>query len=139
MKHGIDKYIGIWVNDEGFRLEITKIDKTKALVSMFSPNDQPISRAYWNDKKTINMPAKYDDYYGEFDVQLWKPERDFCLNLLNILSDFHDNSFETLTPALTRNEEDHFLDSHYNLFGKLSSYKKVNIEINKNTEPNAQL
>lgn len=127
MKHGIDRYIGIWRNEEGFRLEIAKVDKTKALVSMFSPNNQPLSRAYWQNKKTLNMPAQYDEYSGEFDIQLWKPDKNFCLNLLEFFSESNDGNLEVLTPALTRNEEDHFLDLHYRLFGNLSSYRKVTI------------
>ena len=61
---------------------------------------------------------------GEFDVQLWELEKDFCLNLHYDNSNFDDESEEMLVPSLTRYEKDNFLDSHYDLFGGLSTYKK---------------
>ena len=66
MKFGIDRYIGNWINEKGYRLEIKKVDNSNALVSMFSPLGQPISRVFWQNKKTTDMPAQYDDYMGEF-------------------------------------------------------------------------
>lgn len=124
MKFGIDRYIGNWINEKGYRLEIKKVDNSNALVSMFSPLGQPISRVFWQNKKTTDMPAQYDDYMGEFDVQLWELEKDFCLNLHYDNSNFDDESEEMLVPSLTRYEKDNFLDSHYDLFGGLSTYKK---------------
>jgi hypothetical protein len=129
MKYGIDKYVGNWKNEEGYRLEIRKIDKANAIVSLFSPLGPPISRPYWNNKETIDMPAHYDEYMGYFDVQLWEPQKEFCLNLAHDYSTRNiGKGEEVLAPGLTRYEKDNHLDSFYNLFGKLSDYKRETIK-----------
>jgi hypothetical protein len=125
MKYGIDKFIGKWVDEEGYQLEIKKVDKTKALVSLFSDKGHPISRPYWENKLTIDMPAKYDEYDGTFDIHLWEPEKSFCLNLNELFSEINDDNGECLAVSITRYEEDNFLDQYYYLFGKLSHYKKT--------------
>jgi hypothetical protein len=125
MKCGIDKFIGNWVDEEGYRLEIKKVDKTKALVSLFSDQGYPISRPYWENKLTIDMPAKYDEYEGTFDIHLWEPEKSFCLNLNELFSEINADNGDCLTVSITRYEEDNFLDQYYYLFGKLSHYKKT--------------
>jgi hypothetical protein len=125
MKYGIDKFIGNWVDEEGYRLEIKKVDKTKALVSLFSDLGHPISRPYWENKLTIDMPAKYDEYEGTFDIHLWEPEKSFYLNLNELFSDVNDDNEDCLTVSITRYEEDNFLDQYYYVFGKLSHYKKT--------------
>ena len=124
MKYGIDKFIGSWVDEDGYRLEIKKIDETKALVSLFSPQGHPLARPYWENKLTIDMQAIYDEYDGTFDIHLWEPEKSFCLNLNELFSEIYDVKEKHLTVSITRYEKDNFLDQYYSLFGKLSHYKK---------------
>ena len=126
MIFGIDRYIGTWANEDGFRLEIRKIDETHASVSLFSNSNQLILRPYWDGKETKDMPADYDDYMGYFDVQLWEPGREFCLNLSYEYSTrIDDQGEEILVPSLTRYEKDDHLDVYYPLFGSLKRYKRI--------------
>ena len=129
MKYDIDRYVGNWIDEEGYRLEIRKKDETNALVSLFSPQGTPVSRPYWKDKKTVDMPAKYDDHMGDFDIQLWEQNKRFCLNLLHEHSPRKvDYGEEILAPSLTRYEDDNHLDQYYAFFGKLSYYKREHNE-----------
>lgn len=75
MKCGIDKYCGIWTSKDNYQVEIKKINDTSALVSIYSPEGALVKRPYFNNKPTLEMPAKYDDYYGEFIVHLWEPSK----------------------------------------------------------------
>ncbi len=129
MKYVIDRYIGFWKNEEGYRLEIRKKDETNALASLFAPSGHPISRPYMDGKETVDMPAIYDDYIGDFDIQLWNPDSGFCLNLHHFNSTRNDNyGEELLSPGLTRHEEDNHLEPFYALYGKLSYYKRQKAE-----------
>lgn len=121
MAFGIDKYIGTWIDEDGFRLEIKKVNNIKALVSLFSPDGSLIERPYWNNKVTKDMEANYDEYYGEFDIHLWTQEKGFCLSLSEVY-EFK----ETLAPSISRYEEDDFLDSFYLILGRLKDFKKCN-------------
>ena len=129
MKYAIDRYVGNWINEEGYRLKIRKNNETSAYVSLFSPLGPPVYRPYWGNKETVDMPAHYDDHMGDIDVQLWEPEKCFCLNLYHDYSTRKDNyGKEILSPGLTRYEEDNHLDLFYSLFGKLSEYIRENKE-----------
>jgi len=126
MKFGIDKYIGLWKSEDGYSLDIAKISGTSAVVSFYDPSGEPIIRPYYGDKPTIQMPASYDEYDGEFIIELWETGKGFELDL-SYLNDFalnHQNE-ETLIPAITRYEKDHFLDKHYKLFGNLKNFTKT--------------
>ena len=85
---------------------------------------------------TVDMPATYDDYIGDFEVQLWKADGGFCLNLnheySNRLDELHE---EILVPALSRYEEDDFLDIFYNLFGNLKHYRREESRTNRPSCP----
>ena len=129
MKFGIDQYVGNWKNQEGYRLEIRKKDETYAWVALFSPFGSPISRPYWGGKETVEMFAIYNDYIGDFDVQLWGPDSGFCLNLNHAYSTrIDDYGEEILYQGLSRYQEDDHLDAFYVLFGKLTNYKREKAE-----------
>ena len=126
MKFGIDKFSGIWTSEDGYKLEITKVDDSSALVSFYAPEGNPINRPYFNNEPTLKMPSVYDDYSGDFSVYLWQSGKGFSLDLryeeTYALDQFQR---EALIPALTRFEDDSFLDQYYDLFGNLNHFTKI--------------
>ena len=73
----------------------------------------------------MQMPASYDEYEGEFDIDLWETGKGFTLNL-TYLNDyvFDKQKKELLIPSIIRNEDDDFLDKHYKLYGTLKNLVK---------------
>ena len=126
MKFGIEKFIGLWESEDGYRLDIAKTTNTSALVSFYDPSGNAVIRPYYNDSPTIEMPASYDDYHGEFIIELWEKEKGFALDI------HHEENYEldkfrreSLILAITRHEKDNFLDKYYELFGKLKHFTKI--------------
>ena len=125
MSFGIDRYTGHWRDVEGYRLEIKKINEEQASASLLSPLGFPVNRPYFEGKPTVHMPAIYDDYEGTMEVQLWGGESGFVLELLHEPAyDLDESRREALVPALSRYEEDYFLDQYYDLFGRLKHYTR---------------
>lgn len=126
MIFGISKYAGIWESEDGFRLDIKTISDTSALVSIYDSNCQPYKRTYFNDKPTINLNATYDDYLGEFRVDLWNKNKGFEL-ILEYEHEYDLDEFkrDALIPALSRNEEYKFLNNYYEIFGTLRHLVKI--------------
>ena len=126
MRFGIDRYIGDWTSDDGLRLHIAKLGATHARVSICNADDIPVCRPYWDGKPMIGMPADYDDYSGAFIVHLWEPGLGFSLHLEHHSPGqwvYADE--EVLSPAISQNEEDAFLDPFKSLLGKLRDYKRM--------------
>ena len=72
------------------------------------------------------MPATYDDYEGDFRVDLWEENKGYSLDLDQDCSQPLDESgLYMLSPGISRNSEDNFLDQYSRLFGNLSSYTKI--------------
>ncbi len=126
MKIGIDKYIGQWKSDDGYCLEISKISETSALVSFYNSDGKPVIRPYYGNKPTVQMSASYNEYDGEFDINLWETGKGFTLNL-NYLNDheFNNEQKERLIPSIIRNEKDDFLYIHYQLYGDLKTFGRT--------------
>ena len=126
MKFGIDKFVGIWHSEDNYKMEIKKIDNTTAVVSIFNPMGIPINRPYFNNKPTVDMPASYDEYNGYFKIELWKDKIGFELELV-YEAEYELDQFnrESIIPALSRNENDQFLDEYTGLFGNLKHYTKL--------------
>ena len=127
MKFGIDKFIGLWESEDGYRLDISKTSDTSAIVSFYDPSGEPVARPYFNNKTTIKMSASYDDYYGEFTIVLWEEGKGFELELHHEGKRELDKfKRESLIPAITRYEEDDFLNKYYKLFGNLKDFTRIN-------------
>lgn len=125
MKFEIEKFSGIWASEDHYRLEIIIIDETSAFVSLYNPRGVPVNRPYFHNTPTINMPALYDDYYGEFTVDLWEDNKGFKLDLqYEEQYDLDELKRDALVPALTRYEADNFLDQYYELFGHLKPFAR---------------
>jgi hypothetical protein len=125
MEFGIDRYTGNWKSEDGLFLRIVKLDETRAEVTLLETNGKPVVRPYWNNRPTIDMPADYDDYMGEFTVHLWEPSR-FSLHLHYRVSDrWMDLNQELLVPSISQYEEDRFLEQYHRLFGNLADFKRA--------------
>ena len=71
------------------------------------------------------MPARYDDYEGDLEVDLWEKGKGFSLVLTYEYGyELDELKRDALVPALSRYEDDHFLDGYYALFGSLSHYTR---------------
>jgi tetratricopeptide (TPR) repeat protein len=119
----IDSYVGVWRNEEGYRLEITKVDRLHALASIYFPFGPPIDRPYYDGRPTVDMPARYNAYEGELDVELWMAGSRFTLSLHHEDADGSDGQTgEFLAPSLSHSAEDTSLGRYSALFGRGSHY-----------------
>lgn len=121
----IDNYVGEWKDETGNKLSILKVNDESCLVSFFRARDnQPVRRPWCAGKLSVDMVAKYRPEEGpEIAVELWEEGRGFLLHLsfesAYILDESERNA---LVPALSRYEEDHFLDQNYLYFEPLKHY-----------------
>jgi hypothetical protein len=123
LRNGIAQFIGSWVSASGYRLRIRKMSKDRASVDFLDPRGTPVERAYMGRAPSIGMTAHYDDYYENFEVDLWEQDKGFTLHLEHEYGYVLDaKQREALVPAISRNERDHFLDSFYSLFGPLDHF-----------------
>ena len=126
MKSGIDRFDGIWESEDGYRLDITKTSDTSAVVSFYNPMGESVKRPYFDDRPTIKMIASYDNYFGEFRIDLWEEGKGFELDIVYEMEYELDKwKRESLVPGITRNEKDKFLDKYYRLFGNLKHFNRV--------------
>ncbi len=79
MKFEIDKFSGILVSTDLLRLEIVNVDETSAVVSLYAQGGVPMKRPFFKNAPTVDMPARYDDYYGKCIVDLWEDTKGFEL------------------------------------------------------------
>src|SRR6516165_8375067 len=111
LRNGIAQFIGSWVSASGYRLRIRKMSKDRASVDFLDPRGTPVERAYMGRAPSIGMAAHYDDYYENFEVDLWEQDKGFTLHLEHEYGYVLDaKQREALVPAISRNERDHFLD-----------------------------
>ena len=68
------------------------------------------------------MVAYYDDYYGDFEVELWE-ERKFILHLSHEYDyELDPKRREALVPALSWNAQDRSMDKWRSSFGPLDHF-----------------
>lgn len=122
----IDNYVGEWADPYGRRLRITKVNDTTASVSLFAEN-HPIARPWHQNKPSTQMIATYDPAESpELVVELWEKGKGFALHLnFEPEYDLDKDKRDSLTVALSRFEEDDFLDAYYRLFKPLKHYVKT--------------
>jgi hypothetical protein len=122
--YGIEKFVGIWISASGNCLRIKKVRKDLASVDFLDPSGAPVQRPYMGGAVSTNMVAHYDDYYENFEVELWE-EKGYILHLSHEYDYKLDlEQRETLIPALSRNMRDDFLDKYYSLFTPLDHYAR---------------
>ncbi len=139
LRYGIAQFVGFWVSASGHCLRIKKVREDLASVDFLDPNGAPVQRLYMGGAPSTNMVAHYDDYFENFEVELWE-ERKFILHLSHEYDyELDPKRRESLEPALSRDEQDHFLDEYYSLFGPLHHFVRSRTELNdvpqnRNTE-----
>jgi hypothetical protein len=126
MESYIDNYVGKWTDPCGRCLRITKINATTAAVSLFAEN-QPLARPWHENRPSIEMLATYDSADSpQLVIELWARGKGFELHLyFEPAYELDKDRRDSLTIALSRFEEDHFLDAYYSLFQPLSHYIKT--------------
>ncbi len=119
---GIAQFIGSWVSASGYCLRIKKVRNDLASVDFLDPSGAPIQRPYMGGAPSMNMVAHYDDYYGNFEVELWE-DRKFILDLSHEYDyELDPKRREALVPALSWNARDHSLDKWRSSFGPLDYF-----------------
>ena len=126
MESYIDNYVGEWAGPYGRRLRITKVNATTASVSLFAEH-RPLARPWYESRPSTEMHATYDPADSpELLVHLWAKDKGFELHLnFEPVYELNKERRDSLTVALSRFEEDHFLDAYYYLFQPLSHYVKT--------------
>jgi len=126
----IDKFIGTWENDAGNLLVIKKSTDLSALVSFFTgQNPLPAIRSYYENRPSIGMYSYLTDCGATIEVDLWERGKGFSLHLT------YEHAYEldkacrdSLVPALSRYEENSYLDQYYQLFEPLKHYTRKEAE-----------
>lgn len=79
MDSHLDKYVGEWDNECGWRLCITRLDDNRFSVSLLAKG-QPIERPWYGNQPSTEMIGEYDAEYG-LVVELWEKGKGFSLHL----------------------------------------------------------
>jgi hypothetical protein len=124
MKSYIDNYVGEWEDEAGNRLSIRKVDDERCRVSFFAARDhQPLQRPWCAGKLSVDMVARYRPENGpELVVELGEEGMGFTLHL-NFEYTFDAVKHDVLVPALSRYEEDDFLEQYYRYFEPFKHYR----------------
>ena len=126
LRDGIAQFVGSWISESGYRLRTKKVRKDRASVDFLDPLGVPVERTYMGGGPSMKMIAHYDDYYENFEVELWKEGKGFILHLDHEYDNVLDSmQREALVPAISRYERDHFLDPYYSLFGPLDHFVRT--------------
>src|SRR5437899_7100109 len=109
--YDISRFVGSWISCSGHRLVIRKVSEDAASVDFLEPSGMPVGRLYMEGVLSVGMVARYQDYEGSFEVELWEPGKGFILHLEHEYDyELDHQRREALVPALSRYEQDHFLD-----------------------------
>ena len=128
LRNGIAQFVGSWVSESGYQLRIKKVDKDRALVDFLDRRAAPVQRPYMGGAFSLKMVAHYGSS-GIFEVDLWQEGKGFSLDLTHEYDyELDPERREALVPALSRNEQDHFLDAWYALFGPLDHFVRTKAE-----------
>ena len=114
-------------NEAGNRLSIRKVGDETCVVSFFTARDnQPIQRPWYAAKLSVAMVATYRPEDGpDLLIELWEKGMGFTLHLnFEAAYILDDAERDTLVPALSRYEEDDFLDQYSRYFAPLKHYPR---------------
>jgi hypothetical protein len=123
----IDNYVGEWEDGAGKRLSIRKVHDEMCLVSFFgAPDTQPIRRPWCAAQLSVDMMATYRPEEGpELLVELWEVGTGFTLHLnFEVAYILDEAARDALVPALSRDEEDDFLEQYSHYFYPLQHYTR---------------
>jgi len=120
-KMNFKNFIGTWKNEIGNQLIIEPKDKKSVSVTFLSYLDnKPIKRKYSDSSDSINMHGELNFYKTSLEVELWSKGKGFYLCLMT-----EPTNENELSPGISRNEEDAFLEIHYSLFMPLQRFIRV--------------
>ena len=127
MTSDLDKFVGVWQNEAGNRLWIKKENDEFAFVSFVSgESGRPVCRLYYSDLPSMKMKARLVEWGSTLEVELWKSGKGFSLCLTyEHAYELDEHLREALVPALSRYEEDDYLDQYYELFYPLEHYVRI--------------
>src|SRR5215472_13487378 len=132
LRSGIAQFVGSWISESGYQLRVRRIRKDQASVDFLDPQGTPIGRTYMGGAPSVKMIAHYDDYYENFEVDLWEQGKGFTLHLDHEYDYLLDQQRrEALVPAISRYERDSFLDVFYSLFGPLDHFVRSTVRDKK--------
>ena len=124
MESFIDNYVGEWTDTYGRHLRVAKVNATTA-------SDVPIyresgARASLVRKQIIYGDARDVRSSAQSGTRGRTLDKGFTLHLnFEPAYELDKEGRDSLTVALSRFEEDHFLDQYYYVFQPLSHYVKV--------------
>jgi hypothetical protein len=123
----IDNYVGEWEDGAGKRLSIRKVTDQTCLVSFFGARDhQPMQRPWCAATLSVAMVATYRPAEGpELLVALGAEGTGFTRHLhFAAAYRLDDAARDALVPALSRDEEDDFLEQYSHDFQPLQHYTR---------------
>ena len=122
-RHGIARFVGRWVSSSGYHLQIKRVSNAQAMVDFVDDSGNPVRRPYMDGAPSVKMVAHYDDYNGQFEVDLWGEGKGFTLHLHHEADyELDEQGRESLVPSIGRHKRDRFLDRFYALFGSLDHF-----------------
>src|SRR5512139_2112182 len=122
LHYGIAQFVGSWVSRSGHCLRIKKVREDLASVDYLDSSGAPVQRPYMGGAASTNMVAHYDDYYENFEVELWE-ERRFILHLSHEYDyELDPRRREALVPSLSWNAGDRTRDELRSSFGPLDHF-----------------
>ena len=87
---------------------------------------RPVCRLYYSDLPSMKMKARLVEWGSTLEVELWKSGKGFSLCLTyEHAYELDEHLREALVPALSRYEEDDYLDQYYELFYPLEHYVRI--------------
>jgi hypothetical protein len=97
LRTGIERFVGFWVSESGYRLRIRKVRKDQAFVDFLDPRGAPIARPYMGGAPSMKMIAHYDDYNEDFRVDLWEEGKGFiCIWITSTITFWTPSSAKRL-------------------------------------------
>ena len=81
-----------WKDAAGNRLSIRKItDETARVTFLAAPGHAPITRPWYHDRPSVDMPARYYPAQGPaLIVELWEEGKGFALMGVNLISQLRE-------------------------------------------------
>ena len=77
----IDRYIGLWENKAGNRLDIEKDENDLVVVSFYTKGNTFVERPFAEGSPSLRMAASYNDTECMLEVELWEKGKGY--NILN--------------------------------------------------------
>jgi len=122
----MERFIGIWKNNDGNILEIKSYNKKSLIVTFVSEKTgKPVISDYYQWKESGEKYAELDYYESSLEVELGVKGSGFQLSLLFDWINLKKNPGYKLAPGLSQNMGDTFTDKYGHLFEPLDYYERI--------------